>query len=114
MTEETAKDHPLKFLNTIDLTQLGSTALTLLVAGGLYANATAQIGQNAKDISRVETDGKLQITHAETNLVDRINSQRVFADAAAIRTSEDIREIKALLVRMDEKLDRKADKPGGR
>lgn len=105
-----SKDHPLKFLNTFDLGQVGSVVITLLVAGGLYVNATSQITQNAKDITRVEADAKIQSARIETVLLDKINSQRAFADQTAQRTSDDVREIKALLARVDEKLDRKADK----
>ena len=65
------------------------------------------------DLSR---EGKDAVVNVETLLLRQITEQRAHIDQTAVRTAEDIREIKTLMRDgfrdLDQKLDRKADKPG--
>jgi hypothetical protein len=73
--------------------------------------------QQRRDIDRNEQSilaamPRVEAMRIEAVLVDKIAGVRANLDQTNIRTAGDIHEIKDILVRIDEKLDRKADKPG--
>jgi hypothetical protein len=105
-----------RFVPTVDLGQVGSAVVMLLAAGAAWASMDARVSQQEREIKRVETQTHESAVSIENRLVSRINDERARLDQTAIRTADDIREVKQLLrdgfKDLDAKLDRKADKPG--
>jgi hypothetical protein len=109
----------LRFDATINLGHILTAVASLItiVAGWMTLSSAQQ--QQRRDIDRNEqsilaTMPRVEVARIEAVLTDKIASVRGSLDQTNIRTAGDIREIKDILVRIDEKLDRKADKPGGR
>jgi hypothetical protein len=107
----------VRFDATINLGHVLTAAASLItiVAGWMTLSSAQQ--QQRRDIDRNEQSilaamPRVEAMRIEAVLVDKIAGVRANLDQTNIRTAGDIHEIKDILVRIDEKLDRKADKPG--
>jgi hypothetical protein len=104
------------FAPTVDLGQIGSAVVMLLAAGAAWASMDARVSQQEREIKRVEGQAHENDISLENRMVSRINDERARLDQTAVRTADDIREVKQLLrdgfKDLDAKLERKADKPG--
>lgn len=86
---------------TITLGHLVSAGVFLVTAGAAWVNLSMRVDQQAKDVTRVETQ-----------LVDKIKTNEQAAERFGLNYREDMRDVKNQLTRIEDKLDRKADKPG--
>jgi hypothetical protein len=101
--EETAA-RPRRKLNfdpTITLGHLISAAVFLVTGATAWVNLSMRVDQQAKDVTRVETQ-----------LLAKIHDNEQAAERSGLNYREDMRDVKTLLTRIEDKLDRKADKPG--
>lgn len=100
---------------TIKLGDAMTTVALLFGAGVAWASLDMRISQTDRDLTRVEKETRTADTRIELELGRRIVEVRQHVDATQVRTSEDIREMKALIRDgfrdLDQRLDRKADKP---
>lgn len=112
---ETHEDKAMKgvrFDPTINLGHIGTmtATLVLVVAGYTSLNSRVTVLETAK------VEAKEAVVGVETRLLTRITEQRAAMDQTAVRTADDIREIKQMMRDgfrdLDAKLDRKMDKPG--
>lgn len=85
----------------------------LLVSGALaWSSITHKVEGNEANAQRIEKEFKEQDKKIEAVFMDRLNDQKALIQNVSLTNSANISEIKATLVRIEEKLDRKADKPG--
>ena len=85
----------------------------LLLAGlGAWFSLAGQVDQHGKDISRVETSYKDADRRIEATIAEKVADERSFALQLQQQNNSNIVDIKATLSRIEDKLDRKADKPG--
>lgn len=91
-------------------------ALTIvaLIFGGVSAwiSLSSQVEVQKNKIAQVEMNYREADKRTETLLLDKINDQRALIQNVNLNTAASINEIKSSLIRIEEKLDRKADKPG--
>ncbi|MBS0219128.1 MAG: hypothetical protein JSR91_00150 [Proteobacteria bacterium] len=91
-------------------------ALTIvaLIFGGVSAwiSLSSRVEVQATKIAQVEANYREGDKRIETMLLDKINDQRALIQNVNLNTAASINEIKAAILRVEEKLDRKADKPG--
>lgn len=114
------ENHPAKrihFDGTINLGHVltASASLIMIVAGYVTLNTAQQ--EQGRSIVRLETAlatamPRAEVVRIEAMLTGEISKQQAAYNQLNIRTAEDMREVRALLARIDDKLDRKADKPG--
>jgi hypothetical protein len=99
---------------TIKLGEVMTCVAFLVGAGAAYATLDVRIAQDARDIVRVENDGKAAGSRIEAELGRRIVEVRAYVDQTQVHTAEDIREIKMIMRDgfrdLDVKLDKKVDK----
>lgn len=85
----------------------------MLVAGTMaWSSITHKVEGNEANASRIEREFKEQDKKIEAVFMDRLNDQKALIQNVSLTNATNITEIKAALVRIEEKLDRKADKPG--
>jgi hypothetical protein len=101
---------------TIKLGEVLLAASFLVGGGAAYATLDFRISQAARDIDKVEREFKAADTRIELDLGRRIVETRQHVDSTAVRTAEDIKDIKTIIRDgfrdLDMKMERKADKPG--
>ena len=102
----------IHFDPTINLGHLISAGVFLVTAGIGWATMNARVEALEREDARQEKS----VVSAETRLTTRINEERARLDQTSVRIADDIREIKTLMRDgfrdLDQKLDRKMDKPG--
>lgn len=91
----------LNFDPTITLGHLVSAAVFLVTGASAYVTLSMRVDQQGKDVSRIETQ-----------LLEKIRNNESVTERAGLNYREDMRDVKTLLTRIEDKLDRKADKPG--
>jgi hypothetical protein len=85
----------------------------LLISGALaWSSITHKVEGNEANALRLEKEFKEADKKIETVFMDRLNDQKAMIQNVSLTNATNITEIKAALVRIEEKLDRKADKPG--
>lgn len=116
MTENHPVKHGVHFDRTINLGHVmtASASLLMIVVGYVTLNNTQQ--QQARDIARNEKAIELAMPRTEaktieTVIIDKIADAKAKTDQTNVRMEDLTREIKASLVRIEVKLDTKADKP---
>jgi hypothetical protein len=101
---------------TFDLTIRLDMVIGIIVALAsvlsAYVSLQSQVGQHTTELARIERQGNEADARIERVFMAKINDQRALVDQVNLTTAENIREIKGLLSKIDDKLDRKADKPG--
>lgn len=99
---------------TINLGHLMTATVFLASTIAAWISLNARVEQTARDVDRVE---KASVS-VENRMMVRINEERARLDQTQVRIADDIREIKGIVRDgfhdLDNKLDRKADKPGSR
>lgn len=101
----------VRFDMTINLGHVLTGATFLVTATFGFVTMDARISKTDDNLRRIETK---ELVGIEARLLQRINDDRATADRAQIRVADDIRDVKVLLGRIEDKIDRKADKPVGR
>lgn len=101
---------------TINLGHIISVVLTLAAVVAGWATLDARVATLERDQRANKTETRDSVVGAETRLMNRINDERARLDQTQVRTADDIREIKQIVRDgfrdLDQKLDRKMDKPG--
>ena len=90
----------VRFDPTITLGHLLSAAVFLVTGASAWVNLSMRVDQQVKDVARVETQ-----------LLEKIHANEEAARRGDLNYREDMRDVKQLLARIEDKLDRKADKP---
>lgn len=103
--------HRVRFDPTVNLGHLLTAGAMLLAVVIGWRDLDARTAQNAKDVLRVESEGKVNSGRIELDLGRRIFEQRQYVNETQVTTNENVKEIKQLVRDIDAKLDRKADKP---
>jgi tRNA A-37 threonylcarbamoyl transferase component Bud32 len=85
---------------TVNLGHLISATVFLVTAAAAWVNISMRVDQQARDVARIETQ-----------LLAKIKEQEAVSGKFELNYREDMRDVKALLNRIEDKLDRKADKP---
>ena len=89
------------------------TFVGLPVAGAMaWAGFTHKVEALGDADKRIEREYKAADTKIEAVFADRMNDQKALMQNISLTSAANIAEIKAALVRIEDKLDRKADKPG--
>lgn len=116
MSDVQSPGHRVRFDLTINLGHVLTATAFLISAALAYATLDARVSSLERDTRAQKTDQKESVVNAETRLLTRINDERARLDQTQVRTSDDIREIKQIMRDgfrdLDQKLERKADKPG--
>ena len=110
---------------TINLGHVLSASAFLVSVVFAYASLDARVTVVERDSRRGEErdaeSGRITrelVVNAETRLLTKINEERARLDQTQVRTADDIREIKTIMRDgfrdLDQKLDRKSDKPAVR
>jgi flagellar motility protein MotE (MotC chaperone) len=87
--------------------------IVLLIAGlSAWFNLANRVDQQARDTVRLEGSYKEADKRIEAAFDDKIKDQRAFIQQLQLTEAANIADIKSALGRIEEKLDRKADKPG--
>lgn len=107
------------FVPEIKLDSMITLVVTLVGIGIVYGTLKSGIDQNARDIDKAaqalaQKADKEAVGKGEIELSRRIVEGQSNQNAALVRIDEGFREIKGMIRDVDLKLDRKADKPGGR
>lgn len=89
---------------------LTATAFLLSTVAG-WVTLDARVTSAEKEAKRIEAQGKENIARVESTLLDRIKTNETAAGKFEFNYREDMRDVKTLLTRIEDKLDRKADKP---
>jgi|LNAP01.1.fsa_nt_gb hypothetical protein len=101
---------------TINLGHVLTAATFLIAAAGAYATLDSRVSTLERDQRAQKLEQKETLSSTETRLLTKITEQRAHMDQTQVRVADDIREIKTLMRDgfrdLDQKLDRKADKPG--
>lgn len=115
--------HGVRFDPTINLGHMVSAGVFLVCAGVAYASMDARVSKledAARDLkvrdADIMRDSKDAVVSVETRFMREVTQQRAHMDQTQVRVADDIREIKTLMRDgfrdLDQKLDKKADKPG--
>lgn len=89
------------------------TLASLLVGGAVaWGGFTHKVEALADADKRMEREYKAADTKIESVFAERMNDQKALMQNISLTSAANIAEIKAALVRIEDKLDRKADKPG--
>ena len=104
------------FDNTVNLGHIGSAIAFLIFAAGVYFTTMARMDQLERELARqsrvIEAKvDKETVGKAEVELSRRIVETQQNVAATVTGINEGFREVKGLLRDLDQKLDRKADKP---
>lgn len=113
----------ITFDPTINLGHLVSAGVFLVTASGAWFAMDARVSTTERDVKSLQIkdaeqirDHKEAVGSIENRFMARINEERARLDQTSVRIADDIREIKTLMrdgfKDLDQKLDRKADKPG--
>lgn len=95
---------------TINLGHAISATVFLITAGAAYATLDLRLTATTKALE-TKAD-RAELNRAESALVDKVRSLDTNAVRFELNYREDMRDLKVTLTRIEEKLDRKADKPG--
>ena len=117
--KETEEQHAMRprFDPTINLGHLLSATVTLLAIGGAWATFKSDVASLAKADERhekqLETKADREtVSRGELELSRRIVETQQNLSASTVSINEGFREVKSLLRDLDQKLDKKADRPG--
>ena len=91
----------LNFDPTVTLGHLVSAGVFLITGATAFVNLSMRVDQQAKDVTRIEQQ-----------LLTKIKDNETSAERFGLNYREDMRDVKTLLSRIEDKLDRKADKTG--
>lgn len=113
---DSAARHGIRFDPTFNVGQVGQIAALVFMVGGLWATFDARTTQNKDEIKRVEVQAVERAVSAENRLMREITTTQAGMNQTQVRTADDVREIKLMMrdgfKALEEKLDRKVDKPG--
>ena len=112
-----------RFDPTVNLGHILSAGVFLLSAGAAWMNMDARVTRAETQIMELKQRDAEQVKETRDSVVTvenrfmrEVTQQRAHMDQTAVRTADDIREIKTIMRDgfrdIDAKLDRKADKPG--
>lgn len=108
--------HRIKFDPTINLGHILTACAFLVATVAAWRDLDSRANKNAEEIRRVEGTMEKSLGKAELDLSRRIIEGRQHVDQTQVRTADDIRDMKLMLRdgfrEIDQKLDRKVDKPG--
>lgn len=115
-----AYSHPpgrrIAFDPTINLGHIITAVTFLVVSTAGYVTLDSRVGAIEREQRAERTDRREADVGAETRLLTRITETRAHMDQTQVRVADDIREIKTLMRDgfrdLDQKLERKSDKPG--
>lgn len=106
----------VKFDPTINLGHILTGAIFLVSTIAAWVSLDARVSQTVLDLKRVEAQQQKESIRIENSLMREITQTQQHLNATQVRTAEDVREIKALVRdgfrELDQKLERKSDKPG--
>lgn len=107
----------ITFDPTIKLGDLVGAALMLVGAGGVYATLKGELSTlaatDARQEKMIEQKADREVLgRAELELSRRIVETQQSLSASTVSINEGFREMKGMMRDIDQKLDRKADKPG--
>jgi hypothetical protein len=110
------KRRGVHFDMTINLGHVMTAMTFLLVGAGGYFTAMARLDQHGRELERqgrvIETKvDKEVVSRGEIELSRRIVEAQQNMNATVTGINEGFREVKGMLRDLDQKLDRKADKP---
>ncbi len=120
--EEHAMRGP-RFDPTINLGHILSAGVFLVSAGAAWMNMDARVSRTESAISDLRQrdsdqakEAKDAVVTVENRFMREVTTQRAHMDQTQVRVADDIREIKTLMRDafrdLDQKLDKKADRPG--
>lgn len=117
--QQLSRLNSIKFDPSINLGHIG-VLIGILVSGGmtymqLRATQEAQganIARIEKQMDAVQTDRKEARRSIEQSFLEKMNDQKTLIQEVALATGQHIAEIKAAILRLEDKLDRKADRVG--
>ncbi len=104
----------VRFDPTINLGHILTGSLFLASTVAAWVTMDARITAAERDNRRVEMQFGKDLPTAEARLMDRIKINETANARFELNYREDLRDIKVSLTRIEEKLDHKADKAGGR
>lgn len=108
--------HRIRFIPEINLGHIATAAVFLFTAGAAYVSLDSRVNTLEREQRAEKTEHKEAVVNVETRMLSRINDERARLDQTQVRTADDIREIKSIIRDgfhdLDQKLDRKVDKPG--
>lgn len=107
----------VRFDPTINLGHVGTAMIFLASTVAAWMSLSARADLNDMALRRLDhvveqKADKEAAGKAEVELSRRIVEQQQNLNTQSVRIEQQFSEIKAMLLRMDEKLDRKQDKPG--
>ncbi|HEY1035025.1 MAG TPA: hypothetical protein VGE09_08590 [Pseudoxanthomonas sp.] len=112
-----------RFDPTYNLGHVFMTIGLVLSAGAAWINMDVRVGRAEGEIAGLKArddnmakDTKEAVVTVENRFMREVTQQRAHMDQTQVRVADDIREIKTLMRDgfrdLDQKLDKKADKPG--
>ena len=106
----------VKFDPTINLGHIATGAVfiasTVAAWISLSVSTSSRLDQHEKDIIRIERDNRDGAKRIEAVFTERLADEKSLIQSVSLSTAANIAEIKSAILRIDEKLDRKQDKPG--
>jgi hypothetical protein len=123
MSDEVPKPGRVHFDPTVNLGHILSMVTFLVVATSGYVAMDSRVGAlekeatslKAKDVEQSKETKEAVVT-VENRFMREVTQQRAAMDQTQVRVADDIREIKQLMRDgfrdLDQKLDKKADRPG--
>lgn len=109
--------HPHRILDpTVNLGHIISVVLTLAAVVAGWVTMDARVTALERETRAEKIDHKETVVSVENRMMSRVNEERARLDQTQVRTADDVREIKTIVRDgfrdLDQKLDRKVDKPG--
>lgn len=102
----------VNFDPTINLGHILTGSIFLISTVAAWVTMDARITAAEKDGKRIEAQASREVGKVEIQLIERIKINENALERFGLNYREDMRDIKALLARIEDKLDHKADKPG--
>lgn len=117
--KETEGQHAMRgprFDPTVTLGHMLSAGVFLVSAGAAWMNMNARMERAESAIAILKQEAKDSFVGVETRFMREVTQQRAHMDQTQVRVADDIREIKTIVREgfrdLDQKLDKKADRPG--
>lgn len=98
--EPSHRRRKVNFDPTVTLGHAISAGVFLVTGVSAWVNLSMRVDQQAREVARIETQ-----------LLEKIRGNEAAAQRQDLNYREDMRDVKVLLTRIEDKLDRKADKP---
>jgi hypothetical protein len=108
--------HRIRFVPEINLGHIVSASVFLVTTGIAWATMDQRVATLEREARLERAEHKEAVVNVETRMMARINEERARLDQTQVRTADDIREMKQIMRDgfrdLDQKLERKQDKPG--